>query len=99
MILNSFVFLCVFIFLIGFLGVILKKNFIVALLSGQLMFISIVMIASFVGQVKGLENSGYLSFFLLAIGLIEGLVMASIAVVIYCTKGEVRLRFFEKFKG
>ena len=97
--LNHYLVLSAALFTIGALGVMLRKNMIVILMSIELMLNAVNI--SFVASSSFLENSDgkIMVFFVMTIAAAEAAVGLALAVNIFKNFREVNIRFFEHLRG
>lgn len=97
--LNHYLVLSAALFTIGALGVMLRKNMIVILMSIELMLNAVNI--SFVAFSSFLENSDgkIMVFFVMTIAAAEAAVGLALAVNIFKNFREVNIRFFEHLRG
>lgn len=97
--LNHYLFLSAILFSLGMLGVLLRKNIIVILMSIELMLnavnLSFVSFAQFGGQPEG----QIMVFFVMTIAACEAAVGLALIVAIFKRFREINIRFFEHLKG
>ena len=97
--LNHYLLLSAVLFTAGVLGVLLRKNVIVILMSIELMLnavnISFVAFSRYAGNVEG----QVMVFFVMTIAAAEAAVGLALAVTIFRKFREVNIRFFENLKG
>lgn len=97
--LNHYLILSAFMFTIGMIGVLLRKNVIVILMSIELMLnavnLSFISFARFSGNLNG----QILVFFVMTIAAAEAAVGLALAVNIYKKFKEINIRFFEQLRG
>lgn len=97
--LNHYLILSAIIFSIGMIGVLLRRNIIVLLMSIELMLNAVNL--SFVAFSKYTNNyeGQVMVFFVMTIAAAEAAVGLAIAVAIFKRFKEVNIRFFEHLKG
>lgn len=97
--LTHYLLLSAMIFCIGMIGVLIRRNTIVILMSIELMLnavnITFVAFSRYMGS-----NDGYIMvFFVMAIAAAEAAVGLALAVAIFKRFKEINIRFFERLKG
>lgn len=96
---NHYLILSGFLFVVGMLGVLLRRNAIVILMSIELMLnavnISFVAFSRYAGNIDG----QVMVFFVMTIAAAEAAVGLALAVTIFKKFKEVNIRFFEHMKG
>jgi NADH-quinone oxidoreductase subunit K len=97
--LNHYLFLSAILFTLGMLGVLLRRNVIVILMSIELMLNAVNI--SFVAFSRYLQNvdGQVMVFFVMTIAAAEAAVGLALAVTIFKKFREVNIRFFEHLKG
>ena len=97
--LNQYLYLSAIMFTIGVLGVLLRRNVIVLLMSIELMLNAVNI--SFVAFSRYSENMNgqIMVFFVMTIAAAEAAVGLALAVTIFKKFREVNIRFFEHLKG
>ena len=97
--LNHYLLLSACLFTIGVLGVLLRRNALVILMSIEIMLNAVNI--SFVAYAKALgDQSGHVMvFFVMAIAAAEAAIGLAIAIAIYKRFREVNISFFENLKG
>ncbi len=97
--LNHYLILSALLFCLGMLGVLLRRNTIVILMSIELMLnavnLSFVAFSKYTGQLEG----HVIVFFVMTIAAAEASVGLALAVSIFKRFKEVNIRFFEHLKG
>ena len=97
--LNHYLFLSLLLFLLGMVGVILRKNAIVILMSIELMLnavnLSFVAFSHYMDQVSG----QVMVFFVMTIAAAEAGVGLALAVTIFKKFKEINIRLFEQLRG
>ena len=97
--LNHYLFLSATLFSIGVLGVLLRRNVLVILMSIELMLnavnISFVAFSRYSGNIDG----QVMVFFVMTIAAAEAAVGLALTVVVYKKFREVNIRFFEHLRG
>ncbi len=99
--LNHYLFLSALIFAVGMLGVLLRKNVIVILMSIELMLnaVNITFIAFNRFQQPDTYNGQVMVFFVMTIAAAEAAIGLALAVMIFKRFKQVNIRFFEHLKG
>lgn len=96
---NHYLILSAVLFVLGMLGVLLRRNAIVILMSIELMLnavnISFVAFSRYAGNIDG----QVMVFFVMTIAAAEAAVGLALAVTIFKKFKEVNIRFFEHMKG
>jgi NADH-quinone oxidoreductase subunit K len=97
--LNQYLYLSAMLFVIGMLGVLLRRNVIVILMSIELMLNAVNV--SFIAFSRYSENVNgqVMVFFVMTIAAAEAAVGLAIAVTVFKRFREVNIRFFEHLKG
>jgi NADH-quinone oxidoreductase subunit K len=97
--LNHYLFLSAILFTLGMLGVLLRRNVIVILMSIELMLNAVNV--TFIAFSRYLENidGQIMVFFVMTIAAAEAAVGLALAVTIFKKFREVNIRFFEHLKG
>lgn len=97
--LNQYLYLSALVFILGMLGVLLRRNVIVILMSIELMLNAVNI--SFVAFSRYSEsvNGQIMVFFVMTIAAAEAAVGLALAVTIFKKFREVNIRFFERLKG
>ena len=97
--LNQYLYLSAIMFTIGVLGVLLRRNVIVILMSIELMLNAVNI--SFIAFSRYSENINgqIMVFFVMTIAAAEAAVGLALAVTIFKKFREVNIRFFEHLKG
>ena len=97
--LNHYLALSAILFCLGVMGVLMRRNAIVMLMSIELMLnavnLSFVAFSHFIGQLDG----QILAFFVMTIAAAEAAVGLAILVCIFKRYREVNIRFFEHLRG
>ena len=97
--LSHYLILSALIFVIGFLGVLLRKNALVVLMSIELMLnavnLTFVAFSRFTNHLDG----QVIVFFVMAIAAAEAAVGLAIAISVFKRLGGVHIRLFENLKG
>lgn len=101
--LNHYLFLSAILFAIGMLGVLLRRNVIVILMSIELMLnavnISFVSFSHWAKDGSGDVGGQVIVFFVMTIAAAEAAVGLALAVTVFKKFREVNIRFFEHLKG
>lgn len=97
--LNHYLYLSAMLFIVGMLGVLLRRNVIVILMSIELMLNAVNI--SFIAFSRYTDNlNGHIMvFFVMTIAAAEAAVGLALAVTIFKKFREVNIRFFEHLKG
>lgn len=97
--LNQYLYLSALVFVLGMVGVLLRRNVIVILMSIELMLNAVNI--SFVAFSRYTENVNgqVMVFFVMTIAAAEAAVGLALAVTIFKKFREVNIRFFEHLKG
>lgn len=97
--LNQYLYLSALVFTIGMLGVLLRRNVVVILMSIELMLNAVNI--SFIAFSRYNENINgqVMVFFVMTIAAAEAAVGLALAVTIFKKFREVNIRFFEHLKG
>lgn len=97
--LNHYLVLSAFVFTIGMVGVLMRKNMLVVLMGIELMLnavnLSFVAFSRYSGHIDG----QIIVFFVMTIAAAEAAVGLALAVTIYKRFKEVNIRFFEQLRG
>lgn len=97
--LSHYLILSAMLFVIGFLGVLLRKNALVVLMSIELMLnavnLTFVAFSRFMNHLDG----QVMVFFVMAIAAAEAAVGLAIAVAVFKRFGGIHIRLFENLKG
>ena len=97
--LNHYLILSALLFTMGMIGVLLRKNVIVILMSIELMLnavnLSFIAFSAYAGNLNG----QIMVFFVMTIAAAEAGVGLALAVAIYKRYKEVNIRFFEQLRG
>ena len=86
-------------FIIGLLGVLLRKNIIVILMSIELMLNGVNLAFVTFGHYLNDPNGAIIVLFLMAIAAAEAAVGMDLAVTLFKNFKEINIRFFEHLKG
>lgn len=97
--LNQYLYLSAVLFILGMLGVLMRRNVIVILMSIELMLNAVNI--SFIAFSRYSENINgqIMVFFVMTIAAAEAAVGLALAVTIFKRFREVNIRFFEHLKG
>ncbi len=97
--LNQYLVLSAMLFVIGMLGVLLRRNVIVMLMSIELMLNAVNLTFIAFSHYGGNVNGQVMVFFVLTIAAAEAAIGLALAVTIFKKFREVNIRFFEHLKG
>ncbi len=97
--LNHYLILSAFMFTIGMIGVLMRKNVLVILMSIELMLNAVNLSFIAFARYSGNLNGQILVFFVMTIAAAEAAVGLALAVNIYKKFKEVNIRFFEQLRG
>jgi len=97
--LNYYILLCTLIFSIGVLGVLLRKNAIIILMSIELMLNSVNLLLSAFAAYRSDTSGQVFVFFIMAVAAAEVAVGLAIIVSIFRNIGSVDIDFLNKLKG
>jgi len=97
--LNQYLYLSAVLFVLGMLGVLLRRNVIVILMSIELMLNAVNITFVAFGRYTDSVNSQVMVFFVMTIAAAEAAVGLALAVTIFKKFREVNIRFFEHLKG
>jgi len=97
--LNQYLYLSAMLFVLGMLGVLLRRNVIVILMSIELMLNAVNITFIAFGRYSGSINGQVMVFFVMTIAAAEAAVGLALAVMIFKRFREVNIRFFEHLKG
>lgn len=97
--LNHYLILSAIIFSMGMLGVLLRKNTIVILMSIELMLNAVNLTIVAFSKYSGNINGQIMVFFVMTIAAAEAAVGLAIATSIFKKFKEINIRFFEHLKG
>jgi NADH-quinone oxidoreductase subunit K len=97
--LNHYLILAAVLFSIGMLGVLLRRNVIVILMSIELMLNAVNLTFIAFSKYSGNINGQAITFFVMTIAAAEAAVGLALAVTIFNKFREVNIRFFEHLKG
>jgi NADH-quinone oxidoreductase subunit K len=97
--LNHYLYLSAMLFTLGMLGVLLRRNVIIILMSIELMLNAVNI--SFIAFSRYAENTDgqVIVFFVMTIAAAEAAVGLALAVTVFKKFREVNIRFFEHLKG
>lgn len=94
-----YVFLSLILFCIGLLGVLLRRNLIILLVSLEIMMNALIILFSAISRVTG-DTTGYIVvFFLIALAAAEAGVGLSLAVLLYRTIKRIYTEDINYFRG
>lgn len=97
--LNQYLYLSAILFTIGVLGVLLRRNVIVLLMSIELMLNAVNVTFVAFSRYSDNMNGQIMVFFVMTIAAAEAAVGLALAVTIFKKFREVNIRFFEHLKG
>ena len=97
--LNQYLYLSAILFTIGVLGVLLRRNVIVLLMSIELMLNAVNVTFVAFSRYSENMNGQIMVFFVMTIAAAEAAVGLALAVTIFKKFREVNIRFFEHLKG
>jgi NADH-quinone oxidoreductase subunit K len=97
--LNQYLYLSAILFVLGMLGVLLRRNVIVILMSIELMLNAVNITFIAFGRYIDIVNGQVMVFFVMTIAAAEAAVGLALAVTIFKKFREVNIRFFEHLKG
>lgn len=97
--LNHYLMLSALLFSMGMLGVLIRKNAIVILMSIELMLNAVNLSFVAFSKYSGNINGQIMVFFVMTIAAAEAAVGLAIAVSIFKRYREINIRFFEHLKG
>lgn len=97
--LNQYLVLSAMLFVIGMLGVLLRRNVIVMLMSIELMLNAVNLTFIAFSHYGGNVNGQVMVFFVMTIAAAEAAIGLALAVTIFKKFREVNIRFFEHLKG
>lgn len=97
--LNQYLYLSALLFIIGMLGVLLRRNVIVILMSIELMLNAVNITFAAFSRYSENVNGQVMVFFVMTIAAAEAAVGLALAVTIFKKFREVNIRFFEHLKG
>ena len=97
--LNHYLYLSAILFVIGMLGVLLRRNVIVILMSIELMLNAVNITFIAFSRYSENVNGQVMVFFVMTIAAAEAAVGLALAVTIFKKFREVNIRFFEHLKG
>jgi NADH-quinone oxidoreductase subunit K len=97
--LNHYLYLSAILFTLGMIGVLMRRNVIIIMMSIELMLNSVNV--SFIAFSRYLDNlNGHVMvFFVMTVAAAEAAVGLALAVAIFKKFREVNIRFFERLKG
>ena len=97
--LNQYLYLSAILFVIGMLGVLMRRNVIVILMSIELMLNAVNITFVAFSRYSGNVNGQIMVFFVMTIAAAEAAVGLALAVTIFKRFKELNIRFFEHLKG
>jgi NADH-quinone oxidoreductase subunit K len=97
--LNQYLYLSAILFVIGMLGVLLRRNVIVILMSIELMLNAVNISFLAFSRYSENVNGQIMVFFVMTIAAAEAAIGLALAVTIFKKFREVNIRFFEHLKG
>lgn len=97
--LNHYLVLSALLFTMGMIGVLMRKNVIVILMSIELMLNAVNLSFIAFSSYSGNMNGQIMVFFVMTIAAAEAGVGLALAVAIYKRYREVNIRFFEQLRG
>lgn len=97
--LGHYIFVSVTLFIIGMLGLLLRKNILVILMSIELMLNAVNLAFVTFGYYLGDANGAVMVLFVIAIAAAEAAVGLALVVTLFKNFKEVNIRFFEHLKG
>lgn len=97
--LNQYLYLSAILFVLGMIGVLMRRNVIVILMSIELMLNAVNLTFIAFGRYTDSVNSQVMVFFVMTIAAAEAAVGLALAVTIFKRFREVNIRFFEHLKG
>lgn len=97
--LNHYLLLSALLFTLGILGVLLRKNVIVILMSIELMLNAVNLTFIAFSRYAGNIDGQVMVFFVMTIAAAEAAVGLALAVTIFKRFREVNIRFFEQLRG
>ena len=97
--LNHYLVLSALLFTMGMIGVLMRKNVIVILMSIELMLNAVNLSFIAFSSYSGNMNGQIMVFFVMTIAAAEAGVGLALAVAIYKRFKEVNIRFFEQLRG
>ena len=96
---HHYLFVSLTLFVMGILGVLLRKNIVVILMSIELMLNGVNLAFITFGHFSNDGNAAVITLFVMAIAAAEAAVGLAIAVTLYKKFKEINIRFFEHLKG
>lgn len=96
---HHYLFLSVALFVIGLLGLLLRKNIVVLLMSVELMLNGVNLAFITFGHFNNDGAAAAMTLFIMAIAAAEAAVGLAIAVTLFKNFKELNIRFFEHMKG
>ena len=96
---NQYLYLSAILFTVGMLGVLLRRNVIVILMSIELMLNAVNVTFIAFSRYQENVNGQIMVFFVMTIAAAEAAVGLALAVTIFKKFREVNIRFFEHLKG
>jgi NADH-quinone oxidoreductase subunit K len=97
--LNHYLYLSAILFVVGMLGVLMRRNVIVILMSIELMLNAVNITFVAFSRYSGNVNGQVMVFFVMTIAAAEAAVGLALAVTIFKRFKELNIRFFEHLKG
>ena len=97
--LNHYLFLSAALFTIGMLGVLVRRNALVILMSIEIMLNAVNIAFVAFGRQFGDQSGNIMVFFVMAIAAAEAAIGLAIAIAIYKRFREINISFFENLKG
>ncbi|MFK8137419.1 MAG: NADH-quinone oxidoreductase subunit NuoK [Bdellovibrionales bacterium] len=97
--LSHYLMLSALMFCIGMLGVLIRRNTIVMLMSIELMLNAVNISFVAFGRYQGTDEGNIIVFFVMAIAAAEAAIGLALAVAIFKRFKEINIRFFERLKG
>jgi len=97
--LNQYLYLSALLFVLGMLGVLMRRNVIVILMSIELMLNAVNITFAAFSRYADNVNGQVMVFFVMTIAAAEAAVGLALAVTIFKKFREVNIRFFEHLKG
>jgi len=96
---HHYLFVSLMLFVFGVLGVLLRKNIVVILMSVELMLNGVNLAFITFGHFSNDANAAVITLFIMAIAAAEAAVGLAIAVTLFKKFKEINIRFFEHLKG
>lgn len=96
---HHYLFISGSLFVLGLLGVLLRKNIIVILMSIELMLNGVNLAFITFGHYNNDVHGAVITLFIMAIAAAEAAVGLAIAVTLFKSFHEINIRFFEHMKG